>query len=95
MKLGCGYPMGPFEQLDEIGLDAPCVGQQALYRQSPEPGLARRRCWSGTWSPPGYLETAATDAVPGAHRRPIRRLVVGRKRRLTEGVLGLPSWSRR
>lgn len=40
MKLGCGYPMGPFELLDEVGLDAALAVQRALYRQSREPGLA-------------------------------------------------------
>ena len=40
MKLGCGYPKGPFEQLDEVGLDVALAVQRALYRQSREPGMA-------------------------------------------------------
>ncbi|MDG4764259.1 3-hydroxybutyryl-CoA dehydrogenase [Solwaraspora sp. WMMD406] len=40
MTLGCGYPTGPFELLDTVGLDHALGVQQALYRQSREPGLA-------------------------------------------------------
>ena len=40
MKLGCGYPTGPFELLDTIGLDVALVVQRALYRELREPGLA-------------------------------------------------------
>ena len=40
MKLGCGYPKGPFEMLDELGLDVALGVQRALYRESREPGHA-------------------------------------------------------
>src|SRR5579859_2014 len=31
MKLGCGYPMGPFELLDYVGLDTTLYAAQAIY----------------------------------------------------------------
>jgi 3-hydroxybutyryl-CoA dehydrogenase len=40
MKLGCGYPAGPFEMLDAAGLDVALANQRALYRELREPGLA-------------------------------------------------------
>ena len=40
MELGCGYPMGPFELLDAVGLDVALAVERALYRESREPGLA-------------------------------------------------------
>ncbi|GAA0375904.1 3-hydroxybutyryl-CoA dehydrogenase [Micromonospora gifhornensis] len=40
MKLGCGYPTGPFELLDTVGLDVALAVQRALYRELREPGLA-------------------------------------------------------
>ena len=40
MKLGCGYPMGPFELLDVVGLDVSLTIQQTLYREFREPGFA-------------------------------------------------------
>lgn len=40
MKSGCGYPMGPFELLDVVGLDVSLAIQQTLYREFREPGFA-------------------------------------------------------
>jgi 3-hydroxybutyryl-CoA dehydrogenase len=40
MKLGCGYPMGPFELLDVVGLDVSLAIEQTLFREFREPGLA-------------------------------------------------------
>ena len=40
MKLGCGYPMGPFELLDVVGLDVSAAIQRTLYLEFREPGYA-------------------------------------------------------
>ena len=40
MKKGCGYPMGPFELLDVVGLDVSLAIQHTLYREFREPGFA-------------------------------------------------------
>ena len=40
MKVGCGYPMGPFELLDVVGLDVALAIQATLYREFREPGFA-------------------------------------------------------
>ena len=40
MKKGCGYPMGPFELLDLVGLDVALAIQDTLYKEFREPGFA-------------------------------------------------------
>jgi 3-hydroxybutyryl-CoA dehydrogenase len=40
MKTGCGYPMGPFELLDVVGLDVALAIQETLYLEFREPGFA-------------------------------------------------------
>jgi len=40
MKVGCGYPMGPFELLDVVGLDVSLAIQKELYLEFREPGFA-------------------------------------------------------
>jgi 3-hydroxybutyryl-CoA dehydrogenase len=40
MKVGCGYPMGPFELLDVVGLDVSLAIERELYAEFREPGYA-------------------------------------------------------
>jgi 3-hydroxybutyryl-CoA dehydrogenase len=40
MKVGCGYPMGPFELLDVVGLDVSLAIERVLYEEFREPGFA-------------------------------------------------------
>jgi 3-hydroxybutyryl-CoA dehydrogenase len=40
MKLGCGYPMGPFELLDVVGLDVSLAIIRELYLELRDPGFA-------------------------------------------------------
>lgn len=37
MKLGCGYPMGPFELLDYVGLDTTLYAAEAIYDEFKDP----------------------------------------------------------
>ncbi|MEV6314460.1 3-hydroxyacyl-CoA dehydrogenase family protein [Streptomyces sp. NPDC051776] len=39
MRLGGGYPMGPFELLDVVGLDVSLAIEQVLHREFRDPGL--------------------------------------------------------
>ncbi|MFI6288939.1 3-hydroxyacyl-CoA dehydrogenase family protein [Streptomyces sp. NPDC051018] len=40
IKLGAGYPMGPFELLDVVGLDVSLAIEKVLHREFRDPGLA-------------------------------------------------------
>lgn len=40
MRLGCGYPAGPFEIASRIGLPRVLAGIEAIYADTREPGLA-------------------------------------------------------
>jgi 3-hydroxybutyryl-CoA dehydrogenase len=40
MKRGCGYPMGPFELLDVVGLDVSLAIEKVLHKEFRDPGLA-------------------------------------------------------
>jgi 3-hydroxybutyryl-CoA dehydrogenase len=52
MKLGCGYPMGPFTLLDYVGLDTTMWAAEAIYEEYKDPlyappPLLRRMVLSG------------------------------------------------
>ncbi len=52
MKLGCGYPMGPFTLLDYVGLDTTLWAAEAIYEEYKDPlyappPLLRRMVLSG------------------------------------------------
>jgi 3-hydroxybutyryl-CoA dehydrogenase len=40
MKVGCGYPMGPFELLDVVGNDVALAIERELFQEFREPGFA-------------------------------------------------------
>ncbi len=40
MKVGCGYPMGPFELLDVVGNDVSLAIERQLFEEYREPGFA-------------------------------------------------------
>jgi len=52
MKLGCGYPMGPFTLLDLVGLDTTLYGAEVMFQEFREarfapPPLLRRMVMAG------------------------------------------------
>ncbi len=54
MKLGCGYPMGPFTLLDYVGLDTTMWAAEAIYNEYKDPlyappPLLRRMVISGMY----------------------------------------------
>lgn len=54
MKLGCGYPMGPFTLLDYVGLDTTLWAAEAIYNEYKDPlyappPLLRRMVQSGMY----------------------------------------------
>jgi 3-hydroxybutyryl-CoA dehydrogenase len=55
MKAGCGYPMGPFELLDVVGLDVSAAIQRTLYAEFRERG----------WAPAPLLEQLVTAGYLG------------------------------
>ncbi len=55
MKNGCGYPMGPFELLDVVGLDVALAIQKTLYLEFRERG----------WAPTPLLEQMVTAGYLG------------------------------
>jgi len=74
MKLGCGYPMGPFTLLDFVGLDTTYYITQVMYdefkeRRFASPPLLKRLVlagWYGRKSGKGFYDYAdPNNPVPG------------------------------
>ena len=74
MKLGCGYPMGPFTLLDFVGLDTTYYITQVMYdefkeRRFASPPLLKRLVlagWHGRKSGKGFYDYAdPNNPVPG------------------------------
>ena len=74
MKLGCGYPMGPFTLLDFVGLDTTYYITNVMYdefkeRRFASPALLRRLVlagWYGRKSGKGFYDyTDPKNPVPG------------------------------
>src|SRR5437016_10683332 len=74
MKLGCGYPMGPFTLLDFVGLDTPYYITQVMYEEFKErrfasPPLLKRLVmagWYGRKTGKGFYDYAdPNNPVPG------------------------------
>ncbi len=74
MKLGCGYPMGPFTLLDFVGLDTTYYITEVMYdefkeRRFASPALLRRLVlagWYGRKSGKGFYDYADPNhPVPG------------------------------
>ena len=87
MKTGCGYPMGPFELLDVVGLDVSLAIQRQLYLEFREPGFApapllEQLVTAGYLGPQGRPRASAPTAEPGwAPRRRGTSLLAGATRR--------------
>jgi 3-hydroxybutyryl-CoA dehydrogenase len=86
MRFGCGYPMGPLQLLDLIGLDTAYEILETMYRQgrdrlhAPSPilkqmvtaGMLGRKAGRGfyTYDGPDSPVTVADDLTPSADDRP-------------------------
>lgn len=55
MKLGCGYPMGPFTLLDYVGLDTTMWAAEAIYNEYKDP----------LYAPPPLLRRMVTSGMYG------------------------------
>lgn len=55
MKLGCGYPMGPFTLLDYVGLDTTLWAAEAIYEEYKDP----------LYAPPPLLRRMVVSGMTG------------------------------
>src|SRR2546421_1524462 len=58
MKLGCGYPMGPFTLLDYVGLDTTMWAAEAIYEEYKDP----------LYAPPPLLRRMVASGMYGKKR---------------------------
>lgn len=72
MKLGGGYPMGPFELLDVVGLDVSLAIERVLHREFRDPGLAPAPLLEHlvARAASAVRQGAASANTPGADRAP-------------------------
>jgi hypothetical protein len=92
MKVGCGYPMGPFELLDVVGTDVALAIERALYQEFHEPGFAPAPCSStGHSGPPrpqdrhGFPRLQLRRTSPRSTVSPVpRRNLPSRRRRAAQ-----------
>ncbi len=90
MKVGCGYPMGPFELLDVVGLDVALAIQRSLYLEF-RPLLEHlvTAGYLGRKAGRGFRDYTAGDAGGGAGRGPTAGVPGGAAGRgPTAGVAG-------
>ena len=106
MRFGCGYPMGPLQLLDLIGLDTAYEILETMYRQgrdrlhAPSPilkqmvtaGMLGRKTGRGfyTYDGPDSPVTVADDLTPSADDRPQFQHRIG-----TVGVVGTGTMAER
>ena len=87
MKVGCGYPMGPFELLDVVGWTSRWPSSGSSTSSSASPASRPRRC-SSTWSPPDA--SAARPAAGSATTRPADRWAAEGRRSGARSAGGAP-----
>ena len=87
MKVGCGYPMGPFELLDVVGNDVSLAIERELYQEFREPGVRARATARAT----GHRRTARPQDRQGLPRLQLIRTRRELRPRTTNSTAG--SWS--
>jgi 3-hydroxybutyryl-CoA dehydrogenase len=74
MRLGCGYPMGPFTLLDVVGIDTVVRISEIMFSEYQDPRYAApsllhrmvARGWYGRKSGKGFYDYSADPPVPAA-----------------------------
>ena len=74
MRLGCGYPMGPFTLLDVVGIDTVVRISEIMFSEYHDPRYAAppllhrmvARGWYGRKSGKGFYDYSADPPVPAA-----------------------------